>query len=168
MLTEHLTARFGAALTDLSEEPGTLRATVTRDALGDVCRFCRGNEEFQCDYLACLSGVDREEAIEVVYHLYSLRRGHMIVLRARAAKDDCWLPSVTDIWKAANWHERETAEMFGVAFHGHPHPGHLLLPTGWRGYPLRKDYVPDPDYTRPDELAPEVWEEFCRQVEAEY
>ncbi len=167
-MVDALTRRFGSALGELSEEPGTLRATVARDSLLDVCRFCRADGELRCDYLACLSGVDGEATVEVVYHLYSLSRRHMVVLRASAPKDDCWLPSVAEIWKAANWHERETAEMLGITFRGHPDPRPLLLPPGWRGHPLRKDYVPEPDYTRPDELPSGVWDEFCRRVETDY
>jgi NADH-quinone oxidoreductase subunit C len=167
-LLAELTRRFGAALTDVSEEPGTIRATVARESLLGVCRFCRTHEEAQCDYLACLCGVDAGEAIQVVYHLYSLPREHMVILRAAAPKEDCWLDSVTAIWKAANWHERETAEMLGVTFRDHPNPRHLLLPDGWKGHPLRKDYVPEPDYTRPDELPEGAWEEFRRRVDSEY
>lgn len=168
MFFDSFVARFAESLCDVARQEHLLQATVEREALLEVCRWLRAAEGAHCDYLACLSGVDREEAIEVVYHIYSLREHHMIVLKTRAPKDDCWLPSVTPVWKAANWHERETAEMFGVGFEGHPDPRHLLLPEGWQGHPLRKDYQSDPDYTRPDELPPGVWESFRRSVEGQY
>ncbi|MFQ6132054.1 MAG: NADH-quinone oxidoreductase subunit C [Armatimonadota bacterium] len=167
-MLERLLARFGEAVSDAAQHDHVVRATVEREAVLDVCRWLRTHQEAQCDYLACLSGVDREEAIEVVYHAYSLRHHHMIVIKTSAPKDDCWLPSVTPVWKAANWHERETAEMFGVRFRGHPDPRYLLLPEGWRGHPLRKDYQASPDYTRPDELPPEVWENFRDSISDQY
>jgi NADH-quinone oxidoreductase subunit C len=168
ILLERLRAHFREALSDVAQHDHTVTATVEREALLEVCRWLRADERADCGYLACLSGVDREEAVEVVYHAYSLSKHHMIVLKARAPKDDCWLPSVTPVWKAANWHERETAEMLGVRFEGHPDPRHMLLPEGWQGSPLRKDYQPRPDYTRPDELPPGVWDSFRKSVEEQY
>lgn len=163
-----LLQRFEADLSDVSQEPGLLRATVERGSLRRVCEFCRNDNALRCDYLSCIFGRDAGDAIDVVYDVYSLEFGHRILLRVVAPKDSCWLPSVTSIWKAADWHERETAEMFGVEFRDHPNPRHLLLPEDWRGFPLRKDYVPEPDYTRPDELPEGVWDELRERVEHDY
>lgn len=167
-MLDRFLGRFAEVLSDVTEQDHLLRATVQREALFEVCRWLRSDQQADCDYLACLSGVDRGQAIEVVYHLYSLRKHRMVLLKARAPKDDCWLPSVTPVWKAANWHERETAEMLGIRFQGHPDPRHILLPQGWEGFPLRKDYQAHPDYTRPDELPPGVWEGFRNSVEEQY
>jgi len=165
-LQSYLVERFAEALSDVSTDERAYRAMVRRDALSAICHALR--DEFGFDYLACLSGVDRGEFVEVVYHVYGIATKLQAVLRTRAPKDDCRVPSVSHVWLAAQWHERETAEMFGVAFDGHPDPRHLLLPEGWIGYPLRKDYEPTPDYTRPSQLEPEVWAEFSRRVEEEY
>ena len=161
-----LAERFPEALSHASADEKTYRATVDRRALLDVC--CVLQSAFDFDYLACLAGVDRPECIEVVYHLYGLATKLQVVLRTEAPKDDCRVPSVSDVWQAAQWHEREAAEMLGVTFDGHPDPRHLLLPDGWVGHPLRKDYEPDPDYTQPSQLEPEVWAQFARRVEEEY
>jgi NADH-quinone oxidoreductase subunit C len=165
-LQSYLAEQFADALSDVIADERTYRATVRRDALRAMCRGLR--DEFAFDYLACLSGVDRGEFVEVVYQLYGIAAKLQAVLRTRAPKDDCRVPSVSEIWHAAQWHERETAEMLGVTFDGHPDPRHLLLPDGWVGYPLRKDYEPTPDYTRPSQLEPEVWAEFEGRVEEEY
>ena len=161
-----LAERFAEALADVSADTKTYRAAVDREALPAICRALK--DEFGFDYLACLAGVDRGESIEVVYYLYGIATDLQAVLRASVPKGDCHVPSVSGVWRAAQWHERETAEMLGVVFDGHPDPRHLLLPEGWAGYPLRKDYEPTPDYTRPSQLEPDVWAEFARRVEQEY
>ncbi|MGD8238796.1 MAG: NADH-quinone oxidoreductase subunit C [Armatimonadota bacterium] len=161
-----LSERFPEGLSDVGGGEKSYRATVARDALPEVCRTLR--DDFGFDYLACLAGLDREECVEVVYYVYAIAADLEAVLRAEAPKDDCRVPSVSHVWRAALWHERETAEMLGVTFEGHPDPRHLLLPEGWIGHPLRKDYEPTPDYTRPSQLDPDVWAEFTRRVQQEY
>jgi len=165
-LQSALAERFPEAVSDVSADAKTYRAAVRRESLAAVCRALKA--EFGFDYLACLAGVDRGEHIEVVYVLYGMATGREVLLRAAAPKADCRMPSVSDVWQAAQWHERETAEMLGVTFDGHPDPRHLLLPDGWAGYPLRKDYEPQPDYTRPSQLDPDDWAEFARHVLEEY
>jgi NADH-quinone oxidoreductase subunit C len=161
-----LAERFGDALSEVSVDERTYRATVDREALLEVCRLLKDESGF--DYLACLAGADREEHVEIIYRVSGIASKLHAALRTEAPKDDCHVPSVSELWQAAQWHERETAEMFGITFDGHPDPRNLLLPQGWVGYPLRKDYRPTPDYTRPSQLDPEVWAEFARRVEEEY
>ncbi len=161
-----LAERFGDALSEVSTDERTYRATVDREALLEVCRLLK--DEFAFDYLACLAGLDREEHVEVIYHVSGIASKRHAVLRTEAPKDDCHVPSVSELWQAAQWHERETTELLGVTFDGHPDPRPLLLTGGWVGYPLRKDYEPEPDYTQPSQLEPEVWAEFARLVEEDY
>jgi NADH-quinone oxidoreductase subunit C len=114
---------------------------VDRDHLLDVARRLRDMPETSLDYLACLSGVDYPDAIEVVYHLSSTTTPAEVALRVRAPKDDCWVESVTSIWPGANWHEREAFDLLGVRFAHHPDLRRILLPEGFAGgYPLRKDF----------------------------
>ena len=109
-------------------------------------RLCceKAASELHIDYLASLTAVDYTEEFEVIVHLQSLSKGHKLVLKCRTNRDTPSLPTVHDIWAAANWHERETHEMFGIDFPGHPELIPLLLPEDWEGHPLRKDYV-EPD-----------------------
>jgi len=94
-----------------------------------------------CDFFDWLTGVDEQDAgFAVVAHLYSLSGRHHVLARAVLAWPVPALPTVTGVYRGAAWHERETAEMFGVVFDGHPHPGPLLLPAGFEGHPLRKDF----------------------------
>ena len=98
----------------------------------------------------CLSGVDlgaKEEYLSVVYHLYAMQHRHNVVLKAPVPKTDAHLPSVSHIWKTADWHEREAYDLYGILFEGHTDLRRILLPDDWEGYPLRKDYK-EPDFYR--------------------
>lgn len=91
------------------------------------------------DYLRSLSGVDWTDRLEVVYHLYSTRHRHRLTLKARTPADRPLLPSVVSVWRGADWHEREAAEMYGLTFEGHPNLVELLLWEGAPAAPQRKD-----------------------------
>jgi NADH-quinone oxidoreductase subunit C len=69
-----------------------------------------------------------------------MRHRHMIRIKAEVPEDDCKIDTVTDLWKGANWHERECFDLFGIVFTGHPDLRRILLPEDWEGHPLRKDY----------------------------
>lgn len=92
------------------------------------------------DFFDWLTGYDEAPGIAVVAHLYSVGDGQRLLLRTLLSADPPVLASVTGVWRGADWHERETAEMFGVIFEGHPDPRPLLLPDGLAGHPLRKDF----------------------------
>lgn len=97
-------------------------------------------------YFDWLTGVDQLDAdpdpgVDVVAHLWCLPRREHLLLRTRAPAADLTLASVTGVFSGAAWHERETFEMFGVTFEGHPHLVPLLLPEGFEGHPLRKEFV---------------------------
>jgi len=113
-------------------------------ARGDVSRFLRAAKDdprLDFKYLRCLSGVDyMEDGLEVVYHLYSYTHRHNVTVKTRVPQDDPRVASVTSIWRGADWHEREAAEMFGIFFEGHPNLVPLLLPEDMTDHhPLRKD-----------------------------
>jgi len=118
---------------------------VTPDALGEAAQFLRDEPSLAFDSLQLVSGVDTIEPaedarIEVLYHLYSFRHKHKIVLRVRLGRDTATVPSVVSVWPAAEWLERETYDLVGVAFEGNPDLTRILLPEDWEGHPLRKDY----------------------------
>jgi NADH-quinone oxidoreductase subunit C len=88
----------------------------------------------------------KEEKIQLVYHLYSYTCKHQIVLKIDLPRDNPKIGSVEDIWKVANWFEREIFDLFGVIFEGHSDLRRILLPEDWEGYPLRKDYIEQEEY----------------------
>ena len=119
---------------------------VSPDKLFDICHTLRDNEEFLFDYLMSISGMDLEENLGVVYHLYSMKLKHKLVLKVTAPKTDPKVPSVEMIWKTADWHEREAYDLMGVIFEGHHNLIRILCPYDWEGHPLRKDYVAPETY----------------------
>ncbi|MCA1830718.1 MAG: NADH-quinone oxidoreductase subunit C [Actinomycetota bacterium] len=94
------------------------------------------------DFITFLTATDLEEqGFEIVLHVYSVRRQHHVNLKTLVSRDNPRLPTLSDIWLGANWCERETWELFGVDFDGHPNLVKLLLPVEFEGFPLRKDFL---------------------------
>lgn len=108
----------------------------------EVARHLRDAPDAAFDYCSDVTATDwplRPERFDVIYCLYSTRHRHRVRVKVRAAEDDR-VPSVTSLWPAANWLEREVYDMFGVNFTGHPDRRRILMPEDWQGYPQRKDY----------------------------
>lgn len=145
-------ATDGAAESVAAALPG--RATVASSYGQDTVDVARADwhaalaaaRELGFTFFDWLSGVDQTDAAEeagfdVVVHLWSLPAREHLLLRTRVPVGDPSLATVTDLFAGASWHERETYEMFGLTFDGHPHLVPLLLPDGFEGHPLRKDFV---------------------------
>lgn len=114
---------------------------IKRDRLHDACRFLKNTLHFI--YLNEIIGTDRftsEDRFEVIYHLISLRNRQRLFLKVRVEEENPVLPTVTDIWKSANWNEREVFDMFGIRFEGHPDLRRIFLPEDFKYYPLRKEF----------------------------
>src|SRR5689334_4760555 len=141
-LVKKLKAQFGEAIGDASEFIGQLSVYVGREQIVDVCLYLRDDAEDPFDYLSdltCVHYPDRVEApFEVVYNLFSIPGNERVRLKVRT--DDS-VGSVTSVWPAANWLEREVYDLFGITFAGHPDLRRLLLPPDWDGHPMRKDYA---------------------------
>ncbi len=142
---------------------------VTRDHVVDVARALRDAADLKFSFLAELTAADywpREPRFEVVYILVSLELRQRVRVKVRLDGADAHLATVTGIWPAANWLEREVWDMFGIVFDGHPDPRRLLMPEDWEGWPLRKDspvQIRRPTYTaEPLQVTPE---EFRENVE---
>lgn len=114
---------------------------IKRDRLLDACRFLKNTLHFI--YLNEIIGTDRftsDDRFEVIYHLISLRNRQRLFLKVRVEEENPVLPSVTDLWKSANWNEREVFDMFGIRFDGHPDLRRIFLPEDFKYYPLRKEF----------------------------
>jgi len=114
---------------------------VPVERLLDLCRWLRDNPEFDMAYLSFVSAIDWPDRFEVVYHLTSVNQRHSAVLKTPIPKDRPAIPSVTGVWSGADWHERETFDLFGIVFDGHPDLRRIMMSADWKGHPLRKDYV---------------------------
>ncbi len=139
---ERLRARFGDDVGPLSEPKLDPSCTVKRERIVEVCRFLRDEPDLALDLLEDLTAVDwpKKSQIEIVYHLLSIPKRHVIVLKVELDRAAPAVDSVEGVWKAANWLEREVYDLFGVSFAGHPDLRRVLLPDDWVGHPLRKDY----------------------------
>ena len=116
---------------------------VTRGDLPAVARALRDRSDLRFALLAELTAADfgpREPRFELVYTLVSLEHGLRLRMKVRLQGDDARVATVSDVWPAANWLEREVWDLFGIVFDGHPDPRRLLMPEDWEGFPLRKDY----------------------------
>src|SRR3954451_14140656 len=116
---------------------------VARDSVPALARTLRDDPAFGFSVLVELTAVDfgpREPRYELIYLFVSIANRLRLRMKVRLAADDPHVASVTALWPAANWLEREVWDMFGIAFDGLPDPRRLLMPEDWQGYPLRKDY----------------------------
>ncbi|PGL70355.1 NADH-quinone oxidoreductase subunit C [Bacillus sp. AFS055030] len=128
-----------AIINTLSKHDPTF--TIKKDAYFKVAQFLKNNEQLQFTYLSGLHGTDFVDYMEVYSYIYSYKRKHGIALKVRADRNQPIVDSITPIWEGANWPERETYDLLGIQFEGHPKLERILLPDNWVGYPLRKDYV---------------------------
>ena len=114
---------------------------VGAEEIVEVCRFLRDDADLKFEVLSDQTAVDwpKEEKIQLVYHLYSYSGRHQIILKVDLSRDNPKIATVENIWKVANWFEREIFDLFGVIFEGHSDLRRILLPEDWEGYPLRKD-----------------------------
>ena len=129
-------------VSDMIEAHGEVTVVVSRGSVVDVCAFLKNLHGF--DLLADICGADRgpeeDPRFEVNYHLFSTKHHNRLRLKVLLSEDDPHVATVTTLWRTADWHERETFDMFGVIFDGHPDLRRILLPSDFDGHALRKDY----------------------------
>ena len=141
-----LSQKFPKGILGKEETKPDASIKVAPEAIHEICQFLR--DELQFETLHMVSGVDYPAlpALCVVYHPGSYTHKMIVALKVYLPRtDEAKVASITDLYKAANWHERETYDMFGIQFINHPDHRRILCPEDWQGFPLRKDYV-TPDY----------------------
>jgi NADH-quinone oxidoreductase subunit C len=157
---DRLKKRFGDKITGSKLDALDPWIEVAPDALVDVCTYLRDEPDLRFNYLNCITAVDYFEAdpkkaakvswqphLELVYHLWSVPNRVSLVLKVMlprwkgdVAGEIPEVPTVSDVWHTADWHEREVYDLSGVRFLDHPNLRRILCPEDWVGYPLRKDY----------------------------
>lgn len=136
--------RIASAVRDALEETAEGWVVVRPAKLLDVCRFLHDDREVDARYLQSLSGVDRYDHFEVVYHLASLSHNHELAIKVRVDHEQPEVPSVTPVWLGAHLQEREAFDLLGIRFSGHPDMKRIFLWEGFPGHPLRKDFLEMP------------------------
>jgi NADH-quinone oxidoreductase subunit C len=161
-MSEKMSSAFPAAIIDQSRFRDECTLRLQASALRDVCLHARDILGF--NYLIDVSSVDHfgnEPRYEVVYELYSMKDGVHLRLKISVSEDNCTVPTVSDIWPTADWHEREVYDMMGIQFSNHPDMRRILMWDGYPYHPLRKDFplqgkqsdLPGVAFTEPAPLA---------------
>ena len=138
-------AGFGDAIERVVVHRGELTLFVKRESLLDVCRTLRDEPRLRFEHFSGVSGVDYPNdptgrRLHAVYHLLSMTHRRRVRLEVSVTAEDPHVPSVTEVYPTANWHERETWDFFGIVFDGHPALTRIEMPDDWPGHPQRKDY----------------------------
>jgi len=143
-LARRVEESFSSGIVRVVEWRGEVAVTVTREKVRDVAQFLRDEPGMDFDYVVHVSSVDwpdDDERFEVVWEFYSVRKRHRIRLKTRVPEADCVVDSLSDIWKGADFMEREVYDMMGIRFRNHPDLRRILMPDDYtEGYPLRKDF----------------------------
>jgi NADH-quinone oxidoreductase subunit C len=156
-----LKSRFAEAVTEVNCDGAHPHVVVAADKWSEVARFLRDDSRMNFNWLRCITGVDQleDDQLVAVYDLHALatpgKAGGMwteqneFAIKIKVPRGDPHIPSVADVWSAADWHEREAYDLLGIVFDNHPdafegengpHPRRILCPEDWEGFPLRKDY----------------------------
>lgn len=134
---------FPQAVLGENRESTPMTLILHRDYLYQVCDFLYTSDATYFDSLSCLTALDNGvevNTMEVIYNLYSIPFDHYLMISVVLDRSKPSVDSVSDIWRTANWHEREAFDLMGIQFEGHPDLRRILLPDDWEGHPLLKDY----------------------------
>ena len=134
-------ARFSAAVTGGHVERGEPTLFIAAPSIVEVCRFLKTEQGFiRLSSITAVDWTPAEPRFEVVYNLHSIDRNQRLRLKCWVSESECEIDSMTGVWRAANWYEREVFDLFGIRFRNHPDLRRILMPIDWEGHPLRKDY----------------------------
>jgi NADH-quinone oxidoreductase subunit C len=139
-----LRSQFASTVEEIVEALGEVTVIARREGLIDLVTYLRDEPRLRFNFLSDVGGLDLGEfatpRFAVVYQLYSLVNNHRLRIKVYLEEDDAHVPTVSGVWKTANWLEREVYDMFGVTFDNHPDLRRILMPADYEGYPLRKDF----------------------------
>ena len=136
-IAQQITRQFPNAVAEASDRS----VMVKSESLFTVAQYLKNAPELAFDYLNNISAVDYYDYFEAVYYLVSLEHNHSLVLKTRCARNQPVIPSVVSLWRGADLQEREIYDLLGITFTGHPNLKRIALWAGFKGHPLRKDYL---------------------------
>jgi NADH-quinone oxidoreductase subunit C len=143
-ILEQIKSKLTDSVIQSIDEASTPKAIVIdKSSLVQVMTLLHQNENLYFDSLSCLTGLDNggeADTMEVIYNLYSIPYDHHLMVKVIIERTNPVLPTLTSIWKTADWQEREAYDMLGIKFIDHPDLRRILMPADWEGFPLRKDH----------------------------
>ncbi|MCX7610861.1 MAG: NADH-quinone oxidoreductase subunit C [Ignavibacterium sp.] len=128
---------------EFSEYLDELCLKINKENIVEICSFLKNDEELQfllCEDITAVDWATRKNRFTVVYHIFSLKNKFRLKIKADVEESDCSIDSVTSVWRAANWQERECYDMYGIIFKNHPDLRRMYMPEEFEYYPLRKDF----------------------------
>jgi NADH-quinone oxidoreductase subunit C len=142
-IAQAISQKFGSKITETIADGKHPRVHVNGASWRELAEFLLREPTLRFDWLQSLSGVDyvADDRMACVYDLWSFDLRHTFAVKVFCPRDNPQIPSVADLWPAADWQEREAYDMFGITFPGHPDLRRILCADDWEGFPLRKDYV---------------------------
>lgn len=141
-IASRITQRFGNRILEALPDDKHPRVHIAAAHWRELAEFLFNDPDLALDWLGCLTAIDYvvDNQLCAAYDLYSTKHKHWFAVKVYVDRDQPSIPSVMDLWPAADWHEREAYDMMGIVFTGHSDLRRILLPEDWVGYPLRKDY----------------------------
>ena len=143
IIQNRLTAELPNVLLEFSEYKNELTLQVQKKDIVEVCKILKNDSELKFIQCADVTAIDwsrQKDRFTVVYHLFSLKNKFRLVVKADVDESDCNIDSVSPVWRAANWHEREAYDMYGIHFNNHPDLRRIYMPEEFEHHPLRKDF----------------------------
>lgn len=138
----NLKTKNASWVVDVKDALGEITITIPRESVVAICWFLKSENGFDllADLCGCDRGVEEDPRFEVNYHLFSTKHFNRLRLKVLLTEDEASVNTVTEVWRTANWHERETYDLLGIKFENHPDLRRILLPSDFDGHALRKDY----------------------------
>ena len=143
LLNNKLKERFPGLNYDITKFRDELTLSLPKQNIVEVCKYLKTEPELEyllCEDITAIDWAKRKDRFTVVYHIYSFKNNSRLRLKTNVDASDCKIDSVTSVWEAANWHERETFDMYGIQFSNHPDLRRMYMPEDFEYFPLRKDF----------------------------
>lgn len=143
LITQRLTEKFPEIDFDITDYKDQLAISFNKQYIVTVSNFLKSQDELEfklCEDITAVDWARRKNRFTVIYHIFSLKLNSRIRLKIDIDESDCKIESVSSVWKTANWHERETYDMYGISFNNHPDLRRMYMPEEFEYHPLRKDF----------------------------
>ncbi len=143
VIEQKLNEKFGGENFVFTEHRNELTVSLNKKNIAALCKYLKEDEELAfklCEDITAIDWAKRKDRFTVVYHIYSIKQNFRLALKADVDESDCNIDSVSSVWKTANWHERETYDMYGIYFNNHPDLRRMYMPEEFEYHPLRKDF----------------------------